>query len=775
MKGKRLATAGLALALSLSLAAAPASAATFPDIENHWAASYIEEMTQLGLFTGYEDGTFKPDRALTAAEAITLCARVATQAYGLDRYTIADMQMEWQQELNVALGSTLSWFYDEAAIALEVGILSWDDLSQRAQAGAFNAPLQKELFSVYLVRAMGLEDLAQSLSTYTLYFADTDSITKNYQPYVYLLSSYGVLTGDENNNFNPASAINRAISSTMLSRVLDYIDSVGLSPELPEYTDYDWQVGDIMTVTSGSNGSTIVSLSNELSGDKRITIPASAYIYKNDREAKSSEIKTGYYAKICYVNGNISAVRLYDASDFATVTGTIEDISDQSITVESDGTSSTFELDRFTEVLAGGTAGDRDLIRSEDDYTKATVRYNEVGTAVSIQLFGGSSLQEGLLTDVTSRSSGGYTIQVTGFDGVAQEFTVGSNSTIMIDGDSGALRTSYEGSHVSMRVSNEDPNQCESLEVDTKSAYVQGSIRSISSTRTPGSVTVRTLNNTRTTTYTVPSSAEIYYEGKTAQLRDLDSNDFITLRYTSGNEVEFISAWPGSTETSGELTAITYGSTTTLTVTRDDGTEVQFPLDMTDLPTIERDGKESTLARLALGDYVVITLRYQEVSHIDATPQNANAEGVIESVTHATDSSTLTIRLTDGEVETYTLSNSATITQDDQLVARTALQPGYKLSMVVSGDTILSVNVENSTSANRLGGTVLLVDTGAMEILFQVDSGSAITVNVSSSTTFTDAATGGTTTMRYLEVGDYLTIYGGYSGGEFNATLIIVE
>ena len=250
----------------------------------------------------------------------------------------------------------------------------------------------------------------------------------------------------------------------------------------------------------------------------------------------------------------------------------------------------------------------------------------------------------------------------------------------MIDGDSGALRTSYEGSHVSMRVSNEDPNQCESLEVDTKSAYVQGSIRSISSTRTPGSVTVRTLNNTRTTTYTVPSSAEIYYEGKTAQLRDLDSNDFITLRYTSGNEVEFISAWPGSTETSGELTAITYGSTTTLTVTRDDGTEVQFPLDMTDLPTIERDGKESTLARLALGDYVVITLRYQEVSHIDATPQNANAEGVIESVTHATDSSTLTIRLTDGEVETYTLSNSATITQDDQLVARTALQPGYKLS-----------------------------------------------------------------------------------------------
>ena len=41
---------------------------TFSDIEGHWAKNRIEKAVKLGFVSGYEDGTFKPDRTITRAE-----------------------------------------------------------------------------------------------------------------------------------------------------------------------------------------------------------------------------------------------------------------------------------------------------------------------------------------------------------------------------------------------------------------------------------------------------------------------------------------------------------------------------------------------------------------------------------------------------------------------------------------------------------------------------------------------------------------------------------
>ena len=49
----------------------------FSDVpENHWAYGYIATATHYGWITGYEDGTFRPDRALTRAEAVTVINRM---------------------------------------------------------------------------------------------------------------------------------------------------------------------------------------------------------------------------------------------------------------------------------------------------------------------------------------------------------------------------------------------------------------------------------------------------------------------------------------------------------------------------------------------------------------------------------------------------------------------------------------------------------------------------------------------------------------------------
>ena len=48
----------------------------FPDVpENMWYAKFVEAASELGLITGYPDGTFRPEQNITRAEACTIVNR----------------------------------------------------------------------------------------------------------------------------------------------------------------------------------------------------------------------------------------------------------------------------------------------------------------------------------------------------------------------------------------------------------------------------------------------------------------------------------------------------------------------------------------------------------------------------------------------------------------------------------------------------------------------------------------------------------------------------
>ncbi|MFS0837406.1 cadherin-like beta sandwich domain-containing protein [Paenibacillus sp. 1P03SA] len=47
-------------------------ASAFTDLQGHWAAENIRKAEKAGLLTGFEDGTFRPDQALTRAQAVVI-------------------------------------------------------------------------------------------------------------------------------------------------------------------------------------------------------------------------------------------------------------------------------------------------------------------------------------------------------------------------------------------------------------------------------------------------------------------------------------------------------------------------------------------------------------------------------------------------------------------------------------------------------------------------------------------------------------------------------
>lgn len=85
--------AAASLLLSLSWALPAAARSPLADVEGHWASAAIRTAVASGYVTGYPDGTFRPDAALTRAEALTLLVRALAAAHAMTSVTAADAWM----------------------------------------------------------------------------------------------------------------------------------------------------------------------------------------------------------------------------------------------------------------------------------------------------------------------------------------------------------------------------------------------------------------------------------------------------------------------------------------------------------------------------------------------------------------------------------------------------------------------------------------------------------------------------------------------------------
>ena len=120
---KRVLSLLLAVLVAASLPTA-VLAAEYTDLEGHWSEPYITELTDLGYLTGYTDGTVRPDRTITACEALTLLSRF----YSPDDAVVELVHDDYGEFVETYVDPSLSWAYDEIALCLAAGILSQNEL-----------------------------------------------------------------------------------------------------------------------------------------------------------------------------------------------------------------------------------------------------------------------------------------------------------------------------------------------------------------------------------------------------------------------------------------------------------------------------------------------------------------------------------------------------------------------------------------------------------------------------------------------------------------------
>lgn len=193
-------TAALCIPLT---AGAAGDGPAFPDVkQGSWYYYNISEMTKQGYLNGYPDGTFRPNGIISAAEFVSVTARVAG--------------------LSPSAAQNSHWAGPLLQTALDRAWYDWDELPPTAQT--YDQPIQRQVAVKIIMNAFA-PNATGDYNTETAKMKDFPSLDGRYYNAVIAAYANGIVTGDNKGNFNPKSSLTRAEACTLITRAADSFDA----------------------------------------------------------------------------------------------------------------------------------------------------------------------------------------------------------------------------------------------------------------------------------------------------------------------------------------------------------------------------------------------------------------------------------------------------------------------------------------------------------------------------------------------------------------------
>ena len=166
------------------------------DISGHWAKDSIMKMINAGVISGYPDGTFKPDKAVTRAEFTVMIVKALNLETRAGK-TFTDTASHWAKEsIATAAAHGIISGYDSNTFGP-------DDLITREQA------------AVIIALAAKLEAASNELN-----FTDSKAISPWAKPGVTAAVKAGFITGYPDNSFRPQGNTTRAEAVSLILKAI---------------------------------------------------------------------------------------------------------------------------------------------------------------------------------------------------------------------------------------------------------------------------------------------------------------------------------------------------------------------------------------------------------------------------------------------------------------------------------------------------------------------------------------------------------------------------
>lgn len=185
----------------------PQSAPDFPDIAGHWGEDSIRRAAELGLFRGYADGSFGPDKPVTRAQFLAVLYRLAGSPVNEGVTAFEDVGM-----LPAEFRFAIAWGHAQGYVQ------GRSDTIFDPGAAITRQEAMKILFAMD-----GGQSGAEALFTafYEDAYTDSGSIADWARPAMYWGVYHGLITGTSKTTLSPRSPASRA----QLARILvNYVD-----------------------------------------------------------------------------------------------------------------------------------------------------------------------------------------------------------------------------------------------------------------------------------------------------------------------------------------------------------------------------------------------------------------------------------------------------------------------------------------------------------------------------------------------------------------------
>lgn len=193
--------------LLCALLLAGTASAAFSDVPaDCWYEPAVTELTGAGYVQGFADGSFRPDRAISAAELVSAAARCA------------GLRSAPAQSGHPSAG------YMQAA--LEHGWYDWDEIPPTGER--FDLPVSRQLAVKILMRAF-LPDVRGDYLTESAKIRDFSALEGRYYEPVLAAYAAGVIHGD-GGLFRPKDPMSRAAACAALFRALQQSGNPGENP-----------------------------------------------------------------------------------------------------------------------------------------------------------------------------------------------------------------------------------------------------------------------------------------------------------------------------------------------------------------------------------------------------------------------------------------------------------------------------------------------------------------------------------------------------------------
>lgn len=251
----------------------------FSDIAGHWAESRIKEAVKTGFVSGYQDGTFKPDRTITRVEFATLLNKA--------------MKIERTAKIGLSDVKEGDWFYEQVQKSVASGFFSGYENNTFRPNNPITRQEAAKVISSAITSANLDGDGAKSLKDYNLIqdWAKASVNTAYNKSYI---------MGYPDKLYKPSKELTRAEAVKIIYEILDN-ENIEHGFNITNYNEtYSCAVvvGDLNILDSVGSGKIYIT---------NVTVLGNINVLANNVE---SVVLTDVRARDIVVNGNGNPVKI---------------------------------------------------------------------------------------------------------------------------------------------------------------------------------------------------------------------------------------------------------------------------------------------------------------------------------------------------------------------------------------------------------------------------------------------------------------------------------